>query len=545
MQFFAYTHFIWPLLLQATVCTQCTVPHCPESNSIHMAPKGQGKAKAKPKPSKAQAADATGNSGSLNCFNIELAQGEKDHANLTYITKVHEALTKIKDHPCFAMIEQSDALSVGEGGSQSPFDLKDFKTAISGPSLSYTAGINLFWCDFLWTATPGVPVRLSAIMNMSETLYKQPCALQDLVIAVESNEVNPLTQKGSLLRVSPEEMTSAFLFAIARDIQNSESNEVLLGWKRSILDTTGTFKLVPTSKDRYWLSLQLRENFTNKHKTVYRTAYQRIFEVGRFIKRLKEVMPAGDVTAATVAKAYNENLVMAPGSTSQVTQNFIDCAITISSKMLNVPQIVQILQEMDEDSTFAEESNPLDSHTKLQELINKCKSNTTNLIWVIQGIWYNLKTKRMLNFSASDIRGSTQTGNRSFVDLLIYKFNIKVIMLKEALAWPESVEWVNGPVTKAVESYRSWYEQEQSKNKVWRAGRAPYEVKWLAFLGDVVFGHTYDSSLRLALKTSKTPAEALHGPGLQDVIDELDEKRKELRASTTIINLFIIPLCVS
>ena len=88
-----------------------------------MAPKAKG-AKVKTKGQAKAVADAA--SVELKRFSVELAQGEKDHANLTYISKVHEAVEKIKDHQCFSMIDQSHSLAIAAGGSLSPFDLKNF-----------------------------------------------------------------------------------------------------------------------------------------------------------------------------------------------------------------------------------------------------------------------------------------------------------------------------------------------------------------------------------------------------------------------------------
>ena len=42
------------------------------------------------------------------------------------------------------------------------------------------------------------------------------------------------------------------VFIIARDIENNEEINALQAWKRSVLSTTGTFKLLPTSTARYW-----------------------------------------------------------------------------------------------------------------------------------------------------------------------------------------------------------------------------------------------------------------------------------------------------
>jgi hypothetical protein len=41
-----------------------------------------------------------------------------------------------------------------------------------------------------------------------------------------------------LKRVSPEEITAAFIMAVARDVAKNESEEVLNAWKMFMLSTT-------------------------------------------------------------------------------------------------------------------------------------------------------------------------------------------------------------------------------------------------------------------------------------------------------------------
>ena len=71
-------------------------------------------------------------------------------------------------------------------------------------------------------------------------------------IAVDSNDHNPLENKGALHCVSPEEMTPAQLLAMARDIHNNESVEVLRGWAQAAKSASGTFKKLDTPSKRYW-----------------------------------------------------------------------------------------------------------------------------------------------------------------------------------------------------------------------------------------------------------------------------------------------------
>jgi hypothetical protein len=185
---------------------------------------------------------------------IELRPGERDNANLAYIERLADAWNIIQDHYVFNAIQSELPLGItanaDESGNQHPFDLEAYRKALATSSATYTAGINLFWVDIQWSPTPGVPLRISAIEQMSNTTFKTPCPINDVHIAVPGPDFDPLTHKGALLRVSPEEVTGAIVLAIARDITNNEDDSVLRQWKRTVLSTTGTFKILPTASQR-------------------------------------------------------------------------------------------------------------------------------------------------------------------------------------------------------------------------------------------------------------------------------------------------------
>ena len=67
--------------------------------------------------------------------------------------------------------------SIKEGGASAPFDQLAFATAIDGALGHYTCGINLAWVNFVWSATPDIPIRESAVELVKETTFKVPTAL--------------------------------------------------------------------------------------------------------------------------------------------------------------------------------------------------------------------------------------------------------------------------------------------------------------------------------------------------------------------------------
>jgi hypothetical protein len=242
---------------------------------------------------------------------------------------------------------------------------------------------------------------------------------------------------------------------------------------------------------------------------------------------LKETTSAADLTAAAIADAYAKNLQMVAGGAGTVTMNFVDCCATISNKLLGTPEIAWRLQDLDERSVLTGIPNPFDSHTRLQAFIKKCRANNrSQLIWVMQGIWYHWRRGAIGALSVVDINGFTQTGNRGLADLILCRSMLKTAVLaKAATIFPETADWWGVTVANIAESYTSWFKSEEYQDKMWRAGRSPSENKMLGLFSDVVFGRVYDGPIKLAIKSSKTAAETLQTPGLVEYLQEIEAKR--------------------
>ena len=465
---------------------------------------------------------------------FELHVGEKDNANLVFIERIASAWELIHDHHVFAGIQTELPLGItgshDDCGTQHPFDLPSYKKAMSHTS-SYTAGMNVFWTNLQWSPTPGVPLRVSAIEQMTKTMFKEPAPINEVHIAVTGPDFNPLMHKGALLRVSPEEITSAFVLAIARDIKNSEVDVVLRTWRKFALSATGKFVVLKTATDRYWYALQQREWFSTINAAVNRTTFQRIHEISRLMKKLRETHPASEITSAAIAEQYAKNLQMTAGSSGAVTLNFVDCCATITNKLLDVPQIAWCMQDLDERQALTGTPNPFDSHSRLQAIIDKCKANNqAQLMWVMQGIWYHWRKGNIACLSVLDIKGSAATGNRGVADLLLFKHQLKAAILGRATTlFPDSANWWTNTVGSVADSFKSWFDAEEATDKSWRAGRDVHEGKLLNFFSDVVFGKLYDGAIKTAVKASKTAGDALQMPGLVEFFVDLDAKLETLK----------------
>ncbi len=448
----------------------------------------------------------------LDVVTIELANGESDVQNVGYTTAVMEAWETVRDDPRFARIATAEAATIRQGGGQAPFNKEDFSSALSKDGGSYVCGINLAWLDLTWTATPGIPIRMAAVRQISNVVFEKPRPIEQIHVAVPSRTFDVTQHKGALNRVSPEEITSAFIMAIARDINRKEPDEVVKEWKQHMRSTTCRFVVLPNQWKRYWYALARREEVDHIHRAVVRSCYQRVHEVVRMMERMRQKIPESQVTAPRVEAEYKTNLQnMNKNSSAAITTNFVDVAMTVAKRMLAVPEIAQILQKMDESAAENPDFfNPFNSHTRLQAMIDKCKRKDA-LLWCLQATEYKCKQGCLTNLSASDIKGTAASGNRGLFDLFLFKKQMRDMLVAKGRSMfaDDTVHWIHNTVCKHMESFATWAEQEATRDLTWRVGRKPSEIMWLNLLIEVVFGSSYDAPLKLAIKSRQNAEETL------------------------------------
>ena len=114
------------------------------------------------------------------------------------LCEVELKLDVIRKHKVFKDIMNALPLSIGEGGSQEPFDQDSFKKVMESGE-SYTCGINFMWIGHKLRAMAGVPISSRAI-NMFLTRkrfenFKFPSLIES---AVDSVTYKPLEHTGAL-----------------------------------------------------------------------------------------------------------------------------------------------------------------------------------------------------------------------------------------------------------------------------------------------------------------------------------------------------------
>ena len=464
-----------------------------------------------PKGKKAARTDAASTTD-WSSVTIELRGGEKDPQNVAYHAAVLDAWHIVQGHSVFDMIEAHVPLSIAMGGSLAPFSQKELETSCSGELQAYTCGINFSWVNLLYSATPGIPIRMAAVQEVTEKTFLEPTPVESLLIGIPSHDYNVKSHKGALMRVSPEEMTSAFIMAVARDITNGAPEAVLLKWRRTILSTPCKFVILATPMDRYWHALRVREDLVHQYKACHRSCYQRLHEVVRLMDAMRTRMPQSQVTTERVEEEYRKNVRnMDMSGGGAITGGFVKVAVTVARRMLAVPEIAEIMRAADAQppSVF----NPFGAHTRLQAMIDKCKS-TEDLTWCCQALAFKVSREELSGLTAAQIRGvKVGADSKGLFDLLLHKRSFRDALIAWGLTTfrdhPVVARWIQQVVAPKMQDFSTWNTLSKSGDLTWRAGRFPAEIAWLNLLTEITFGSSYDAPLMVSLKGNDRPEEAL------------------------------------
>ena len=91
-----------------------------------------------------------------------------------------------------------------------------------------------------------------------------------------------------------------------------------------------------------------------------------------------------DQANATNIAAEYAKVRMAKGR-ERISKSYVDTALTIHGRLLQIPDAERMLLEM--DSTLAKDDNPFNSAHRLQATVTKCGSSKERSMWVLRPTW--------------------------------------------------------------------------------------------------------------------------------------------------------------
>ena len=475
----------------------------------------------------------------------QLKDGEQDVQNAHFHELLKLAWGLVSTHPMFRGIQQANPLPLGEGGSQAPYKHSHYLLALSGKSevelgsqaqplrpaytyttyRTYTCAINLAWVDFQWSATPGVPVRMEALRRLRDMAFNIPCPAPQVHVAVPRDfQYQPDMRKGALKQVSPEEITAAYIMAIARDIDNQEEDYVLSLWLKHLRTCTCVFVVLDSDREMYFYALKQREALQRSYMLARRSCYQRLHELVRFMERMHLLMTSwkeSEIPDLVVAEyKYNVVAPMEHQGIAAVTYESVATTKIAAERMLAVPEIASCMADFDEiQGVFDDFQNPFDCHYRLQAMLEKSADWHENAFrWCVEGIWYHTKFGQMGPLDVPDISGFRHSCNLGWLDLLAYKRLLRDLLFRMAFdAFPPQSHACLELFQGATSSHRLW--RQALERGGWFVCQPPddrqvmplkdYEESFTTFLEKVVFEHDYDPCIKMALKRGLSVEEAM------------------------------------
>ena len=148
--------------------------------------------------------------------------------------------------------------------------------------------------------------------------------------------------------------------------------------------------------------------------------------------------------ASKIAELYKLKLDKAPTS-EEVSSTFVDNALTIHKRLLNLPQARKVVQAADDECKFGK--NPFSHISKLLAIVQKCGS-PDNIIWVCQTIWDNAIAKKFPEppTQRAYLGNMPGSGGKGIVELQCFKNDMRKYLLADALvarSWPADIKATN------------------------------------------------------------------------------------------------------
>ena len=211
-----------------------------------------------------------------------------------YLLELENALEAINDHFHNLVGEEPHGITSSETGCQRAFDNDVYQQAVADGTSAYTAGGSLSWLDLRWSSAG---CRCACQWR---SVCQTPCSRRrDSTLercTLRWRKATTLSTIGGWMHgVDPEEIPHDMVFVAAGAVRLDAGNANLLNaWKRCLLSTTFTFKVLATAEQRVvWYALQQRE-IVPVRLVAGRSCFQRCHEVARARQMLAENERGGD-----------------------------------------------------------------------------------------------------------------------------------------------------------------------------------------------------------------------------------------------------------
>ena len=354
---------------------------------------------------------------------------------------------------------------------QVPYNQSHLETALA-TTKRYTCGDNFFKLDMTCTAETGIPLNENNIARWMKHHLSEPCPLPLPCVVPVKTGSNPADHvPGHVPCVSPVEIRMAVLRALARDVK-AKDTERLKAWRRHLLSCSFLYVILDSDEETWKYARQMREDLAQNYATLRLSPLQAVYQFVAFRARNERLH--GKQPAKVLAEQYCMGVRRADTS-EEVTNSFVDMALTIDNRMLKIERVAATLLKAEEEFGC---TTPFDAVTKLHAIINKAKYEP-RIVWAVDCLYDARKsTGPTLQLSLRTLQGvGTSNGGKGLIDLLNFKYDLMLHVatyLGEHPSWPAQcrenfAKALSSPVTYRV---MCGFPDEKA-DLTWRAGWPP------------------------------------------------------------------------
>ena len=420
----------------------------------------------------------------------------------------------------------------------STFNFKLFKEDITGVNKSYKSHANFTKHSLLEPTSIAMPINPDLVKRMSNSEFKEPRELDEIVIWCDSATLNPMESKVAWSAISMEEPRFAVVLAVDRDIKAGVKQSVLDTWKQLLAKAPHKFVTSDGEDSKWEKASNLRELIGKRYAYMSKRANMRIVEIYQFKVREEAKMNGKKLSHQKCAELYCKAINVSPEA-EQVTDSLVDQSLTVYARGLKWDQIQRLIRELD---SLILTRSPWNSIGNMHAVITKAREKEY-IFWAFESITDCVKSD-LLKPEQINVRSLTGQGmgGRGLVDLFTLKKKMKMFMYSSPLVLerPHFSHEFKQKVREVLDNHDAYRSQfnvpdktpvNERPNLTWKINAKASEKLALQLIDDAVYNNVYDGVLKSGIKASKGCEDILEYEPFKISIEAIEDAiKKEVEA---------------
>jgi hypothetical protein len=366
------------------------------------------------------------------------------------------------------------------------------------------------------------------VTEYSNTLYDiTDWAPIKMYVAVSSANINPLTAKGALQAVSPQEQIVAVYWALAAAVIKGITLDDVEKWKKHLLTAVFTFKVLQTDEEKEFETIRIRQIAAHTFAAITYTPLQWVCKIVQ-LKESRENNPSiGKQSSADIAKLFKKHEFKAALGQEQISETFIENALYIWTRALCYSDVQTVL--INGAERFGHFSM-FDSLSKIAQIIRKCKMEPNKLKWVFALMFDRVCENHVCvgDFSNQNLFGTKD--KKGHLDVLLSMLELKDYLLTEfvpALNLDPSVGKMLISNYDSIATYRkkvpplSELGNREASDLSWMAGWSIPQKNLASFIENILYKNKYDRAVKQNLANKQSAKEVLMVPEVAEDVQAI------------------------